>query len=70
MAILNVNQWSLKIIKLETCQFDDLLFEITAKKQDLDVNMTVKIFRIAGNEKIEIANPNFNQIRNSSMLGT
>ncbi|HML19068.1 MAG TPA: hypothetical protein PKD74_00655 [Candidatus Dependentiae bacterium] len=42
-----------------TCQFDDLLFEITANKQDLDVNMNVKISRIAGNEKIEIANPEF-----------
>ena len=42
-----------------TCQIDDLLFEITANKQELDVNMNVKIFVVAGNEKIEIANQEF-----------
>jgi hypothetical protein len=42
-----------------TCQFDDLLFEITAKKKDLDVNMTIKICSLAGNQKIEVANPEF-----------
>jgi len=42
-----------------TCQFDDLLFEITANKQEVDVNINVKIFVVVGNEKIEIANPEF-----------
>ena len=42
-----------------TCQLDDLLFQIKAHKQDHNVNMSVKIFRVTGNEKIDVASPEF-----------
>lgn len=42
-----------------TCQLDNLLFEVKANKQDNNVNMNVKIFNVAGDEKNLIANPEF-----------
>ena len=42
-----------------TCQLDDLQFQIKATKQDQNVNMVVKIFRITRNEKTLVACPEF-----------
>ena len=41
------------------CQLDDLLFEIKASKQENNVNMVVKIFRVTQNEKTLVASPEF-----------
>jgi hypothetical protein len=41
------------------CQLENLLFEVKANKQDNNVNMTVKIFNVAGAEKIFVASPEF-----------
>jgi hypothetical protein len=42
-----------------TCQIDDLSFELKATKQENNVNMSVKIFRVMDSEKTLVAQPEF-----------
>ena len=42
-----------------TCQIDDLLFMLQATKQENNVNMSVKIYRVMGDEKALVAQPEF-----------
>ena len=45
--------------KEAACQLDDLLFEITPRKQDQSVTLSVKIFRVTNSEKMLVATPEF-----------
>lgn len=42
-----------------TCQLSDLLFEVQATKQDQDVKIALKIFRVSENSKTLFAEPEF-----------
>lgn len=42
-----------------TCVLGNLQFEVKANKQDNDVNTTLKIYSIVGDEKVLVANPEF-----------
>lgn len=45
--------------QVASCQIDDLLFELTAKKVDHDVNLAVTIYRATLSEKTLVAAPEF-----------
>ena len=52
---------SVVINRAETtvCQLSDLAFEVQATKQGQDVTIALKIFRVAGDSKILVAEPEF-----------